>query len=145
MLLASLALRYVTQQNGKDPLVVQLELADRCFCRKLMTILAEGEDFLSLTHEPRRLTRRAELSYVLSVGGSISFRQQDAKRMSQDLIAAISTLLRSASRARSSLSMPASSFVILIRMAVEKRPRAMGIYVVSDPTDFGRTNYQTEQ
>jgi hypothetical protein len=56
MLLASLALRYVTQQNGEDPVVVQLKLADRCFCRKLMTILVEGEDFLSLTHEPRRLT-----------------------------------------------------------------------------------------
>src|SRR5690242_7496830 len=68
MFLVALPLGDVAQHNGEGLSLVHFNMGDRSFRRKLVSVLMQGEDFLSLAHAPRHFMRSCEFADVLRVG-----------------------------------------------------------------------------
>ena len=66
------------------------ELTDCSLGGELVPILMQAENFLSLIHEPRRLTRFGKFADVLGVSSSKPLWQQEIEGASHNLVAAIS-------------------------------------------------------
>ena len=95
MQLLPLTLRNVSQQNRVNPLLAKYDLTDCPFRLEFVPILMKTQNSRLLTHKPRGIGRRAELTNAIDVGSPKPLGQQDIKVLPQNFIAAPSKCLLS--------------------------------------------------
>ena len=95
MQLLPLTLRNVAQQNRVNPLLPKYDLTDCRFRREFVPILMKTKNSRPMTHKPRGIGRRAELTNAIDVGSPKPLGQQDIKVLPQYFIAAPSKCLLS--------------------------------------------------
>ena len=86
----SLAFCDVAQDDSENQFAAEIQFGNGCLGRKLVSVLANAEQFTTLAHGSRNVRRFGERLDVSPVGVSKSLGQQHVKRLADDFVFTIS-------------------------------------------------------